>query len=44
MGLFLLLFFALVAMAGASGLVVDSRDSADWRPSSDGFRNPPHGA
>jgi hypothetical protein len=42
MELFLLLFFAVVAVAGATGRVVDSRDFADWRPSNDGFREPPH--
>lgn len=43
MELFLLLFFVVVAIAGASGLVVDSRDFADWRPSNDGFRDPRRG-
>jgi hypothetical protein len=44
MELFVLLFFVAVVMAGASGLAVDSRDFADWRPSNDGFRDPPRGA
>jgi hypothetical protein len=33
-----LLFFVLVALASAFGLTVDSRDSADWKPTTDGFR------
>jgi hypothetical protein len=41
MELFLLLFFAAVAVAGATGLVADSRDFADWRPTNGGFREPP---
>jgi hypothetical protein len=37
----LLLFFAfilLLALASALGLTVDSRDSADWKPTNDGRR------
>jgi hypothetical protein len=37
----LLLFFAfvlLLALASAFGLSVDSRDSADWKPTSEGRR------
>jgi hypothetical protein len=32
-----LLFFVLVALASAFGLTADSRDSADWKPTVDGF-------
>jgi hypothetical protein len=41
MGLFLLLFFAVVAVAGAFSRVADSRDFADWRPTDDGLRRSP---
>jgi hypothetical protein len=42
MGLLLVLvFFAVIAMAGARGWVADSRDYADWRPSDDGARLSP---
>jgi hypothetical protein len=41
MELFLLLFIVVLAVAGAAGLVADSRDYADWRPSNGGFRSPP---
>ena len=44
MELLLLLFFIVIAIAGASGLVADSRDFADWRPTNDGFRDPRRGA
>jgi hypothetical protein len=43
MELLLLLFFVVIAIAGASGLVADSRDFADWRPTNDGFRDPRRG-
>ena len=33
-----LAFFALIALAGALGLTTDSRDSADWKPTTDGTR------
>lgn len=34
--------FLLVAVAlSAGGLLTDSRDSADWQPSSGGLRRPP---
>ena len=33
-----LLFFVIVALASAFGLTADSRDSADWKPTVDGFR------
>jgi hypothetical protein len=38
MALVLVLFFALVVLASAFGLTADSRDSADWTPTVDGFR------
>jgi hypothetical protein len=43
MELFVLLFFALLAVAGVTGRVRDSRDFADWRPSKGGFRDSPRG-
>jgi hypothetical protein len=33
-----LFFFVLLAVAAATGLTVDSRDSADWKPTNDGVR------
>jgi hypothetical protein len=38
MELLVLLFFLLLALASAAGLTVDSRDSADWKPTTDGRR------
>ncbi|MEV8510064.1 hypothetical protein AB0368_35275 [Actinoplanes sp. NPDC051475] len=38
MELGILLFFLLLVLASASGLTADSRDSADWKPTSDGLR------
>jgi hypothetical protein len=38
MTLFLLSLVVFLAVASALGWVADSRDSADWAPSSDGFR------
>jgi hypothetical protein len=38
MELVVLLFFVLLAAAAAAGLTVDSRDSADWKPTNDGVR------
>jgi hypothetical protein len=38
MALFAVIFFVLLAVAGAAGLTADSRDSADWKPSVDGMR------
>lgn len=40
MGLAVLIFFVLIAIAAAVGLTVDSRDSADWKPTTDGVRAP----
>ena len=41
MGLFLLVFFAVVVFAGVFSRVADSRDFADWRPTDDGQRLSP---
>lgn len=38
MAVFLLFVLVLLALASAFGWVADSRDSADWAPSADGFR------
>lgn len=38
MELFLLLFLLLIAAASITGHTVDSRDSADWQPSTGGWR------
>ncbi|HEU4348964.1 MAG TPA: hypothetical protein VFR35_14395 [Actinoplanes sp.] len=38
MELFIALFLVLIALAAALGLVADSRDSADWKPTSNGVR------
>jgi len=32
------LFLVVIALASALGLVADSRDSADWKPTSQGVR------
>jgi hypothetical protein len=40
MGIAVLFFFVLIAIAAAFGLTVDSRDSADWKPTVDGTRAP----
>jgi hypothetical protein len=36
----LIVFFVLIAALGALGLTADSRDSADWKPTTDGVRAP----
>lgn len=36
---FLLAFFLLIALAGGAGMTVDSRDSADWKPTDGGRRH-----
>ena len=36
----LLVFLVLIALASAFGLTADSRDSADWKPSVQGAREP----
>jgi hypothetical protein len=38
MALGIALFFVLIALASAFGWTADSHDSADWKPSRDGFR------
>ena len=38
MAIGVLLFLVLIALASRFGLVADSRDSADWKPSFDGTR------
>ncbi len=38
--LLLVIFFALLAAASAAGLTADSRDSADWKATLDGWRSP----
>ena len=40
MGIAVLIFFILLAVAAASGRTADSRDSADWKPTEDGWRAP----
>jgi hypothetical protein len=41
MGIFVVLaILAAFALAGAFGWTVDSRDSADWQPTVNGFRQP----
>ena len=34
----MLLFFIAIAIASVTGLTVDSRDSGDWKPTTDGVR------
>ncbi|TDC37778.1 hypothetical protein E1211_09260 [Micromonospora sp. 15K316] len=36
--LFLVLFLIVLAVAGATGVTADSRDSADWKPTEAGRR------
>ncbi|HET6531329.1 MAG TPA: hypothetical protein VFH03_12075 [Actinoplanes sp.] len=38
MELFLALFLVFIVLASMLGLVADSRDSADWKPTSNGMR------
>ncbi len=38
MEIFVLAFLVLIALASAFGIVSDSRDSADWKPSHQGVR------
>jgi hypothetical protein len=33
------IFFLLIALAAALGWTVDTRDSADWKPTHDGVRS-----
>jgi hypothetical protein len=39
MEIFFGIFFALLALAAAVGWTADSRDSADWKPTNEGFRS-----
>jgi hypothetical protein len=38
MELFIALFMVIIVLASALGLVADSRDSADWKPTTNGVR------
>ena len=38
MTIFVALFLVLIALAAAFGLVADSHDSADWKPTNNGVR------
>jgi hypothetical protein len=38
MALGIALFFLLITLASMAGKTADSRDSADWKPTNDGFR------
>jgi hypothetical protein len=38
MGIAMTVFFLLILLASMAGLTADSRDSADWKPTEDGFR------
>jgi hypothetical protein len=40
MEIVVVLFFIVLAIAAAAGLTVDTRDSADWKPTVDGARAP----
>ena len=40
MGIAILLFFVIIAVASGAGLTSDSRDSGDWKPTADGVRTP----
>jgi hypothetical protein len=40
MGIAILLFFIVIAIASGTGLAADSRDSGDWKPTADGMRMP----
>ena len=40
MAIAVLIFFLLLAVAAASGHTADTRDSADWKPTMDGWRAP----
>jgi uncharacterized membrane protein YhaH (DUF805 family) len=39
MALAMAIFFVLLLVASIAGLTVDSRDSADWKPTDGGFRS-----
>jgi hypothetical protein len=38
MALGIALFFLLITIASMLGRTADTRDSADWKPTNDGFR------
>lgn len=38
MALGIALFFLLITIASMAGRTADTRDSADWKPTNDGFR------
>ncbi|HLL65034.1 MAG TPA: hypothetical protein VK453_04710 [Micromonosporaceae bacterium] len=38
--MFLLLFFIVITAASVAGFTADSRDGADWRPTTNGHRSP----
>jgi hypothetical protein len=40
MGIAVLLFFIAIAIASGTGLTRDTRDSGDWKPTTDGVRDP----
>jgi hypothetical protein len=39
MGIALAIFFVLILIASIAGWTADTRDSADWKPTNDGFRD-----
>jgi hypothetical protein len=39
MGIAMAVFFLLLFVASIAGLTADSRDSADWKPTNEGFRS-----
>jgi hypothetical protein len=39
MAIAMAIFFVLLLIASIAGLTVDSRDSADWKPTDGGFRS-----
>ncbi len=40
MAIALAIFFLVILAASITGRVTDTRDSADWKPSDEGFRHP----
>ncbi|GAB2620516.1 hypothetical protein Aab01nite_34880 [Paractinoplanes abujensis] len=39
MAIAIALFFLLILIAAVTGRTADTRDSADWKPSDEGFRH-----
>ena len=39
MALGIAIFFLLITIASIAGRTADSRDSADWKPTNEGFRH-----